>query len=176
MRMINQLFKNFYTPEERLRLEQYVESYVRNSHKYAKEYALGRYYGVIQDRLDTDQSIRFFPEDLLEKTKLFAKDHFKTKDLVVFDIIIIKYCNENGFVPKLDMHLDGGSSIKYTLDYQYKSNIDWPVMVEDKQFDLADNDMVTFIGSKQKHGRNNREFQDGEFVENIFFQFIEKRN
>jgi hypothetical protein len=74
------------------------------------------------------------------------------------------------------MHLDGGSSIKYTLDYQYKANIDWPVLVEDKQFDLDDNDVVTFIGSKQKHGRNNREFQDGEFVENIFFQFIEKRN
>jgi hypothetical protein len=174
--MINQIFKNFYTPEERIRLEQYVESYVRNSHKYAKEYALGRYYGVIQDRLDTDQSIRFFPEDLLEKTNLFAKEHFNTKDLVIFDIIIIKYCNENGFVPKLGMHLDGGSSIKYTLDYQYKANIAWPVLVEDKQFDLEDNDMVTFIGSKQKHGRNDREFKDGEFVENIFFQFIEKRN
>jgi len=174
--MINQLFKNFYTPEERLLLEQYVESYVRNSHKYAKEYALGRYYGVIQDKLNTQEAIGNFPKDILEKTKLFAKEHFNTKDLVVFDIIIIKYCNENGFVPKLDMHLDGGSSIKYTLDYQYKANIDWPVLVEDKQFDLDDNDMVTFIGSKQKHGRNNREFQDEEFVENIFFQFIEKRN
>jgi tricorn protease-like protein len=93
------------------------------------------------------------------QTKLFAKEHFNTKDLVVFDIIIIKYCNENGFVPKLDMHIDGGSSIKYTLDYQYKANIDWPVIVEDNQFDLDDNDMVTFIGSKQKHGRNNREFK-----------------
>lgn len=173
---MNQLFKNFYSLDERKHLEDYVESYVRNSRKYLQEHALGRYYGVIQDKLNTNESIRFFPEKVLEKTKAFAKEHFNTSDLVVFDIIIIKYCNENGFIPKLDMHIDGGSLIKYTLDYQYKSNINWPVMVEEKQFDLEDNDMVTFIGSKQKHGRKNREFKDGEFVENIFFQFIEKRN
>lgn len=176
MKMINQIFKNFYTPEERMQLEQYVESNIKSSNKYAKEYALGRYYGVIQDKLNTQDSIGNFPENILSKTKLFAEQHFKIKDLVVFDIIIIKYCNQNGFIPKLDMHLDGGSLIKYTLDYQYKANIDWPVLVEDQQFDLKDNDMVTFIGTKQKHGRNNREFKDGEFVENIFFQFIEKRN
>ena len=176
MKTINQIFRNFYTPEERVRLEQYIESSVRGSHKYSIEYALGRYYGVIEDKLKTDEAIGNIPKDILDKTKKFAQDHFGTKELVAFDIIIIKYCNDNGFIPQLGMHLDGGALTKYTIDYQYKSNIDWPVMVEENEFDLQDNDMVTFIGTKQKHGRKNREFADGEFVENIFFQFIEKRN
>jgi hypothetical protein len=176
MKNINQVFKNFYTKDEYLDLSNYVENFARPSYKYAKEHALGRYYGVIQDKLNTQEEIGNFPKHLLNKTIVFAENFFNVKPLIVFDIIIIKYCTDHGFIPKLDMHVDGGSRTKYTLDYQYKSNIDWSVKVEEKSFDLKDNDLVTFIGSEQKHGRDNRNFKNGEFLENIFFQFIEKRN
>lgn len=173
--MINQVFKNFYTNEEYRQLSDYVEHIVHKSPKYAREMQLGRYYGVIQDNWKTIDSIGGFPENLLNKVKLFAEGHFGIKELKVFDVIIIRYCTDHGFVPKLDMHKDGGAITKYTVDYQYSSNINWPVNVENEKFLLKNNDALTFIGSRQMHGRDDRIFRSNEYVENIFFQFTEKR-
>jgi hypothetical protein len=172
----NQKINNFYTPEELLQLETYVESVVHKSNLFSIEKNLGRYYGVIQDKLMSNYAIGNFPNNLLYKVQKFAEDIFKVDNLQIFDIIIIRYTNEYGLVPKLHMHKDGGSLTKYTVDYQYKSNTDWAITVEDQDFYLKDNQALTFLGSKQLHGRPEKIFNNGEYVENIFFQFIEKRN
>lgn len=175
MKKINQVYKNFYTDTEYHTLSEYIEKFARHSFNYTKEYELGRYYGVIKDVWNTAVCIGNFPEDLLLKTQRFAEEHFGVKDLEIFDIIIIKYCNDFGFVPKLDPHKDGGTLKKYTIDYQYKANVDWGISVENDIFVLSNNEALTFIGTEQKHGRPGRIFSDNEYVENIFFQFIEKR-
>lgn len=175
MKKTNQVFKNFYTPEEYQKLSTYVETVAHRSPNYTREYELGRYYGVIQDVWKTAVCIGGFPQELLDKTKRFAEEHFEIDNLEIFDIILIRYCNDFGFVPKLDLHKDGGTLRKYTVDYQYNSNIDWGILVEDQIFDLNNNDALTFIGTEQKHGRPDRIFIEDEYVENIFFQFIEKR-
>jgi hypothetical protein len=173
--MINQIFKDFYTEDEYKQLTTYVEDFAHRSKNYGREFTLGRYYGVIQDNWKTSASIGGFPNNLLTKVKTFAEDHFGIEELNIFDIIIIRYCTDYGFVPKLDLHKDGGALTKYTVDYQYSSNIDWPVVVEEKEFLLNNNDALTFIGTKQLHGRRDRIFSNEDYVENIFFQFTEKR-
>jgi hypothetical protein len=173
--MINQIFKDFYTKEEYDQLANYVESVAHRSYNYGREVELGRYYGVIKDNWDTSACIGSFPDNLLLKVKNFAEEHFNIKELKIFDIIIIRYCTDHGFVPKLNLHKDGGAITKYTVDYQYSSNIKWPVVVDDQEFLLNDNDALTFIGTKQLHGRHDRIFSNEDYVENIFFQFIEKR-
>lgn len=173
--MINQIFKDFYTEDEYKQLTTYVEDVAHKSYNYGREFQLGRYYGVIQDNWKTNSSIGGFPENLLDKVQKFAESHFGVQELKIFDIIIIRYCTDHGFVPKLDLHKDGGALTKYTVDYQYSSNIDWPVVVEDQEFMLSDNDALTFVGTKQMHGRRDRIFSNDDYVENIFFQFTEKR-
>jgi hypothetical protein len=173
--MLNKVYDNIYTDEEKNQLDNYILNTVYRSPNYAMEKELGRYYGVIQDKLMSYDSIGLFPENLLDKVRLLAEKHFNVDGLQIFDIIIIKYCTDYGLVPKLDMHKDGGILTKYTIDYQHSSNIDWGVMVEDKEFYLSDNSALTFIGTKQLHGRLSRKFNPTDYVQNIFFQFTEKR-
>ena len=74
-------------------LKEYMESNVRNSPLYDREYALGRYYGVIQDKLMTAVSIGNFPESLLIKVQKFAEEHFEIKELKIFLILKQKLQN-----------------------------------------------------------------------------------
>jgi len=173
--MINQVFNDFYTEAEYKQFSDYIKNVVYKSNNFAMEKALGRYYGVIQDKLMSYDSIGNFPTNLLDKTQKFAEKHFNIQELQIFDIIIIRYCTNNELVPKLSYHKDGGTLTKYTVDYQHDANITWPVLVEDKEFILENNSAVTFIGTKQMHGRPEKVFSNNDYVENIFFQFTEKR-
>ena len=172
---LNQVFSNFYTTSECEELSYYIENYVKVSKMYYRQEELGRYYASIAERFMVD-CIGGFPDKLLKKTMKFAEDHFQVKNVYLFDIIFISYSNKDLLVPKLPEHTDNGSFTKYTIDYQYKANINWPLIVDGVEFPLKDNDAVTFLGSNQMHGRPNRIFKDEEYLENIFFQFIEKRD
>lgn len=171
---MNDIVYNFYTQEEYGQLSNYVENTIKKSPKYLKEYQLGRFLGLIQDRYISDSSIGGMPESILSKTLAFA-NHTFNKDLYPFDIIFIRYQKDFDLTPVLPMHQDGGATEKYTVDFQYNANIDWPIVVDDMDYRLQNNSVVTFIGTKQKHGRSPREFSNSDFVENIFFQFAEKR-
>lgn len=172
--MINQVFNNFYTDDEKVILSDYIENVVKKSEMYYIQPELGRYYATIAEKYMID-CIGGFPDALLNKVISFAEDFFKVKNLMVFNIIMVDYSNKDKLVPRLPYHKDNGITKKYTIDYQYNSNIEWALGIDDKQFILKNNDIVTFLGSNQEHGRPDRIFKDGEFVENIFFQFVEKR-
>jgi hypothetical protein len=80
------------------------------------------------------------------------------------------------FNPILFPHTDEAfKEGRVTLDYQIKSNTDWSISVdnwkEEKEFTLADNELLTFGGTHQIHWRNKKEFKDGEFLEAIFMHF-----
>jgi len=63
---------------------------------------------------------------------------------------------------------------RVTVDIQLKSNIDWPIVVEGKEYLLKDNEALTFAGTHQVHWRTKREFSDGEFMDMIFCHFSAK--
>jgi hypothetical protein len=175
MSQINKVYKNFYTDSEYQDFINYVNNIAHGSKFFFQEQQLGRFYGVIENKYMTSDIIGSFPNHLKEKARSFAQDVFGIKELHVYDIILIRYTSENGVTPNLPMHTDNGNLIKYTLDFQCQSNIDWPLIIEGQRFDMKDNDMIAFNGSKQYHGRDDRIFKDSDFLENVFFQFVEKR-
>jgi hypothetical protein len=63
---------------------------------------------------------------------------------------------------------------RFTIDYQIGSNTDWPIVVEGEEFTLKNNQALTFSGTHQVHWRTPKIFNDGEFIEMIFFH-LKKR-
>lgn len=70
--------------------------------------------------------------------------------------------------PNLTPHFDGFPEPRFTFDYQIRSNIDWPLYVEGKEFVLKDNQALTFSGTHQVHWRSHHDFKPGEFVDMVF--------
>lgn len=81
-----------------------------------------------------------------------------------------KFTRSDGVVssPKLIPHYDGFPEPRFTFDFQIRSNTDWPLFVEGKEFVLADNQALTFSGTHQIHWRSHKEFGAGEFIDMIF--------
>ena len=77
--------------------------------------------------------------------------------------------------PWLDPHIDFNET-NYILDYQFDSNIEWPIIVEGESFILKNNEAVLFSGKDQIHWRPKRKFLDHEYVSMIFFHFIDLDN
>lgn len=98
------------------------------------------------------------------------------------NLILTEYCHaryENvvsdcgkTFRPSLFPHYDESFlQPRFTLDYQFKSNIDWDIIVEDKVLSLKDNQAATFSGTHQIHWRKPQEFKDGDYIEMVFCHF-----
>ena len=80
--------------------------------------------------------------------------------------------NEDGTIgaPFLSPHYDETfKEPRFTFDYQMRSNTSWPLVVEEKQFALEDNQALTFSGTHQIHWRTKKEFSSEDFVDMIFF-------
>lgn len=74
-----------------------------------------------------------------------------------------KYTN-----PNLPPHKDP-KNVKLTFDYQLESNIDWPIIIDDVEYQLRDNEAIAFDSSSQWHHRPEKIFNDGDYVQLIFF-------
>jgi hypothetical protein len=83
---------------------------------------------------------------------------------------------DNIFNPLLFPHTDEAfNADRVTLDYQIRSNVSWPITVDnwetETDYILADNQILTFSGTHQVHWRPKKDFIDGEFLEAIFLHF-----
>lgn len=81
----------------------------------------------------------------------------------------------NTIVPLLFPHTDFFASPRITLDYQFRSNTKWGIVVDNQdivsEYTLDDNQILSFSGTNQVHWRNKKVFTDDEFIEMIFFHF-----
>ena len=83
-----------------------------------------------------------------------------------------RYSNESGYSPKLFPHYDSVfDAPRITLDVQLKSNFNWDLFVEGKQFSLKDNQALVFSGNTQIHWRENQKILDGETLDMVFCHF-----
>jgi hypothetical protein len=79
--------------------------------------------------------------------------------------------------PNLTPHFDDSfKEPRFTFDYQINGNITWPIIVEGKEFSLKNNQALTFSGTHQIHWRPIINFADDEFLDMIFFHFIDKES
>lgn len=111
------------------------------------------------------------PESVINKINNIAKDIYD-EPVKLQEVSFARYSKEYGDMPILTPHFDNSfSSPRVTIDIQIKSNIDWPIVVDDKSFVLKDNEALTFSGTNQIHWREHRKFNDNDFIEMIFAHF-----
>jgi hypothetical protein len=89
---------------------------------------------------------------------------------------ITSSCGKYIFNPLLFPHTDEAfMSDRFTLDYQVRSNVSWPITVDNWEteidYTLKDNEALTFSGTHQVHWRPKKDFIEGEFLELIFMHF-----
>jgi len=73
--------------------------------------------------------------------------------------------------PALLPHYDSGTCT-LILDYQLSSTTDWPLGIDDKLYQLKDNEGIILKPLDYLHYRPVREWSDGDSVRMIFFNFI----
>ena len=91
---------------------------------------------------------------------------YEDLELVAFQFA--RYEKNEKTKPNLVPHYDNFDIARFTFDIQLKSNIDWALFVEDKEFVLKDNQALTFSGTHQIHWREPKVFNDGDFVDMLF--------
>lgn len=123
-----------------------------------------------------NQSISDFqlPEAIRNKIISYCEQISGESDLNIEEYQFSRYnnvINEDGSIgrPILPPHCDETfKEPRFTFDYQIKSNTNWPLVVESREFTLKDNQALTFSGTHQIHWRKKKTFEDGEFIDMIF--------
>lgn len=117
------------------------------------------------------------PPNIIQKVTETAKKYYALEKSYVGDITNItyseyslKYAPENE-IPNLFPHLDYGNS-GLILDYQFKSNTNWAIAIEDKEYILNDNEVLFLYPLDQYHWRPKKNWLDNEYVGIIFFDFM----
>lgn len=96
------------------------------------------------------------------------------KKLNLYAAAFGQYSKEFG-IPKLPPHIDEVPS-QFTIDYQLDSNLSWPIVIEGQEYILKNNSILTFEGEKVLHWRPKKEFKDGQYIDLIWFQFIDENH
>jgi hypothetical protein len=93
------------------------------------------------------------------------------KNLKLYAAAFGQYSKKFGY-PKLIPHIDEVPS-QFTIDYQLDGNIDWSIVIEGSEYWLKNNSILTFEGENVLHWRPKKEFSDNDFLDLIWFQFID---
>jgi hypothetical protein len=162
----NVIVKDVFTQEEIEQLYSAIDDSVR-------DYVHEKFYQSVSDFK--------LPDNIRQKIINYCEEISGETDLDIEEYQFSKYkkvIKEDGTVgnPMLFPHYDETfKEPRFTFDYQIKSNTTWPLVVEDKEFELHDNQALTFSGTHQIHWRLKKNFQDGEFIDMLFCH-IKKRN
>jgi hypothetical protein len=126
------------------------------------------------------------PQNIINKFTEHAKTVSGNTNLVLTEFCHSIYKNREvdgkKYRPSLFPHYDETfKAPRFTLDYQLKSTLDWPIVVEpDTELILKDNQAATFSGTNQVHWRTPTEFSENDSIEMIFCHFsdpsIEKKD
>ena len=87
-----------------------------------------------------------FKNSLVQKIQKYFDD-----ELVITELSAARYHNSSGFIPKLHPHYDGFAESRVTFDIQLDSTVDWPIVIEDREFTLKNNQALIFSGTDQIH-------------------------
>jgi hypothetical protein len=110
------------------------------------------------------------PESVKNKVTSIASEK-TNKNMKIYGVAFGRYSKDFGS-PKLPQHVDEVPS-QFTLDYQLDGNVDWPVNIEGVNYHSNNNSCLIFQGDSVLHWRPKRDFVDGEFLDLMWFQFID---
>jgi hypothetical protein len=95
-----------------------------------------------------------------------ASDSLQTNPSPLF----VEYNAKYG-TPNLTPHMDGDTN-DLIFDFQFKSNTTWGLGFNKDVHELADNSALAFNPNSNIHWRPIKTFNDDEFVQMIFFRFV----
>jgi len=156
----NTIVKDVLTPEE-------IASIYKMLETPSQEYVMKRFNQKISDFQ--------LPTSVAKKIVDHCEKISGESGLVISEYQFARYTNiyeEDGTLgaPLLSPHYDETfKEPRFTFDYQMKSNTTWPLVVEEREYPLEDNQALTFSGTHQIHWRTKKVFSDEEFIDMIFF-------
>jgi len=161
---LNPIIDNFFEQEEIELIKTHIYDRFNKEEKYIEN---------MQGRARMEISPLDLP--LTMRKKLINYSFMFDKQCRMNTFTFVRYSNEYG-VPILVPHMDRitpNEKIynKLTLDYQLDSNTEWPIYVEDQEFVLKDNQALAINVTENVHWRGAKKFNDGEYVDMIFFHF-----
>ena len=115
-------------------------------------------------------NISLLPEEVVTILTNKASELYG-KNLKLHAAAFGQYSKEFGD-PKLTPHIDEVPS-QVTIDYQLDGNVDWSIVIEGNEYWLKNNSILTFEGENVLHWRPKKEFSDKDFLDLIWFQFID---
>lgn len=134
------------------------------------------------ERYNQELTDFFLPESIKSKIINYCKEISNSNNLILKEYQFCrykKYLKEDNVMgnPNLTPHFDDTfKEPRFTFDYQINGNITWPIIVEGKEFSLKNNQALTFSGTHQIHWRPVVSFADDEFLDMIFFHFIDQES
>lgn len=110
------------------------------------------------------------PEEISNKLIAYAAEFGFTVQKEQIVALFMRYSNEFG-LPTLEPHLDI-HNCGLSIDYLVRSNVDWPVVMENEEFHLKDNEGIFFEASAVVHWRNPMVLDDEDYIEIIIFHYL----
>jgi hypothetical protein len=86
-------------------------------------------------------------------------------------VLFARYTRESGFRPRLRPHADRAidrPSVTATLELD--TTLDWDIYVNDDRYNLLNNEILIFSGSRDIHWRPDIEFNDSDYFDVIILQ------
>jgi len=121
-------------------------------------------------------------DDVRKKIIAYCEEVSQESDLEITECQFARYKGiideDTGepIMPMLPPHLDDAFlEPRFTFDYQIGGNTDWPLIVEEKEFVLKNNQALTFAGTHQVHWRSKRSFSEDEYLDMLFIH-LKKKN
>lgn len=114
------------------------------------------------------------PTHISNKIISYAENISGVNNLEIAEYQFSRYKNtikEDGTIgrPILPPHHDDTfKEPRFTFDYQIGGNTTWPIVVETKEFELQNNQALTFSGTHQIHWRTKKTFLENEYIDMIF--------
>jgi hypothetical protein len=115
------------------------------------------------------------PDRIFKKMEKVAADNLGM-DLELTEISFSTYVGNSNNTPVLSPHIDDFDGARITVDVQVKSNTDWSLFVEGREYLLQDNQALVFAGTHQVHWRDPRVLRDGENMDMLFCHFTVNNN
>jgi len=171
-KIVPQIIKGFLTAEE----VEVLLSIVKYQKK-AKD--LDEFYApLVLPTLARMQIEVMYPEHIRRKLEDFASK-MVGEEVFMYHNSYLSYNKKHNINanPKLPVHYDLDNYFsKLTMYCQLYTNIDWPIVIEDKSFNLEYGDLLIFWGAGQAHWREPVLFKEGDNAEILTMHFSTKKD
>ena len=144
--------------------------------KYADHKNLGginKNLGRLTSILNLHECSSYIPFYIQDKLVRIAED-ILNEPVGLDHALHAKYSSEYG-TPNLPPHFDGDTN-DLIINFQLSSNTSWALGLGLEAYDLEDNSALVFNANTDIHWRPNKVFNEGEYVQMIFFRFYKINN